>query len=169
MSLATLCSLADIADQLSLTVLKVSDDSFMAVIQPSLKLAEKYPQLASPLQVQASAAALDAEVANAIQTYQPALKSAVSNLSQIEQELKEAQKSARDKAKNRTTSPATPAGATGTTTSAAKPSTPMQPISSAPPELPDLFSVATDSPEQGRSTRVLTDDLDELPLPDLEG
>ena len=141
MSFATLCALAAIADKASITVLKINDASYMAVIQPSIKLAEKYPQLASALQVTAPPDQLGAEVEKAITHYRPVLETAISNLSAIEQELQDAQKAAREKGKTKTTPAKAPAA--GTTTSVAKPGEPMAKVaSSSKPAPPDLFGGA---------------------------
>lgn len=151
MSFATLCSLAAVADQVSVTILKVNDTAFMAVIQPSLKLSEKYPQLASPVQVTAPADTLDAEVANAITSYRPALESAINNIAQIEGELQAAQQAARDKHKPK--GGASKPSASGTTTSASKPASPMTKVATpAPPGPPDLFGAAPSPAPQGQSS-----------------
>ena len=141
MSFQTLCDLAAIADQVKVTVLKVNDTQFMAVLEPSIKLAEKYPQLASPLQITATAADMDGEVTNAVTAYAPVLQAATSNFQQLEDELKAAQASAKDKKKPIV--PGKPAGA-GTTTSVAKPTTPMATVNKSPAP-PDLFNLSTKS------------------------
>lgn len=134
MSFLKLSELAQVAD-LNIHVQKITDASFMVVIQPSIKLAEKYPQLASPLQVIAAPQDLDREVMTALTAYTPVLSQAVNNIQEITDAMEAATKAAREKSKPKTgTTPAT-------TASAAKPMQVVKPGVAKPPPLPDLFAM----------------------------
>lgn len=157
MSFEKLAELATAADSITLHVQKITDTSFMVVIQPSLKLAEKYPQLASPLQVIAAPKDLDREVVAALTQYTPVLQQATSNISDIEKAVDEAAKAAKEKLKPK----AKPATAT---TSASTPK-PMEKTTEqttgAPPNL-DLFNVG-ESPEAEASAGSNSGDDGDLP------
>lgn len=165
MSFKTLCDLAACADNVSVSVLKINDNLFQVVIQPSIKLAAKYPQLGSPLMIQAPPDALDSEVEKAMASFKPMLECAMSNLDQIQKDLDEAQKAAREKAKKPTVQ-VKPSSTSGTATNGVKPTAPMQKLESPP----DLFG-PTESPltaSNGESEEVLTTGDDEYDLPSLE-
>jgi hypothetical protein len=133
-------------------------------------LAKKYPQLASPLQITATAAEMDGEVTKAVTAYAPVLQAAASNFQQLEDELKAAQASAKEKKKPSV--PGKPAGA-GTTTSVTQPTTPMATVNK-PAAPPDLFNMSNTSAPASGGTPAATliegnDDLDtDGDLPPLE-
>lgn len=165
MSFQTLCGLAAIADKVQVTVIKVTDTTFQAILAPSLKLAAKYPQLANPLQVLATADEMDAEVSKALTTYVPMLQEATSNLAQIQEALDQAKKDA--KAKPAVKVPAAIAKGT-VTTNGAKPTTPML---QAPPDLFSSSDPSSSGPTSTGSTSsspVNLDEDDETLLPELE-
>lgn len=141
MSFLKLSELAQVADSITVHVQKITDTSFMVVIQPSIKLAEKYPQLASPLQVIAAPQDLDREVTAALTEFTPVLRQATSNIREITDALEAATKAAREQNKPKVKPATTPT----TSASAAKP---MQTANAAPPP-PDLFAMGNTSDDAG--------------------
>lgn len=135
MSFLKLTELAQVADSIAVHVQKITDISYMVVIQPSIKLAEKYPQLTSPLQVIAAPQDLDREVMAALTEFTPALRQASSNIQEITDALEAATKAAREQQKNKGKTAPT------TTASAAKPMQVAKPGVVIPPPLPDLFAI----------------------------
>lgn len=83
-----LCELAAQADDIKFTLLKVDNDQFMVVVQPSTKLAKTYPAFASPLQVIETADKLEAELYAALTAYVPALTDVASNINAVVNGLK---------------------------------------------------------------------------------
>ncbi len=158
MSFLKLSELAQVAD-VNIHVQKITDTSFMVVVQPSIKLAEKYPQLANPLQVIAAPQDLDREVMAALTVYTPVLSQAVSNIQEITDAMEAATKAARE-AKTKPKTGTTPT----TTASAAKPMQVVKPApAKAPP--PDLFAMGD---EPAASTEPDSDELDDDELAPLE-
>jgi PRTRC genetic system protein E len=110
MSLQALCAVAAKAGNVELRILKMDNGQFMAFITPSKEIAKEYPQLASPLQIVASAEAMDAEVAKAIEQYVPVLSDAMSNIAEVTAQIQAAKEAARQKTvKPKGIAPATPA------------------------------------------------------------
>lgn len=144
MSFLKLSELAKVADSITVHVQKITDASFMVVIQPSIKLAEKYPQLASPLQVIAAPQDLDREVMAALTEFTPILSQATSNIRDITEALEAATKAAREQGKTKVKPATTP-------TTTASPAKPMQTATVATPPPPDLFAMGNTSADAGSS------------------
>lgn len=142
MSFLKLTELAQVADSITVHVQKITDTSFMVVIQPSSKLAEKYPQLASPLQVIAAPQDLDQEVMAALTAYTPVLRQASSNIQEITDAMEAATKAARELQKNKGKTTPT------TTASTAKPMQVVKPGVVTPPPPPDLFAMGDQPAEE---------------------
>lgn len=177
MSFKTLCGLAAVASNVQVNVLKINDNLFQAVIQPDFELAKDYPQLSSPLMVQAPADELDSEVHKALTEFTPALQSAVSNLAELQSNLAASVKEAKDALakkndakKNGAAKVVPPAGTT--TTNGATPSA-LTPVKTGKPQLdspPDLFDRVepTLSESQTGAQTPGEEDLEDFQLPDLE-
>lgn len=174
MTFKTLCGLAAVAQSVQVHVLQIGENSFQAVIQPSLELAKEYPQLASPLMVQSTAELMDEEVNKALTEFTPELKSAVSNITSVKESLAAATKAAQEELAKKNAAKAKPGvsaktvpPAAGTTTSVSK-ATQLVTVKPTPSAPPDLFGEIPEITSSAGQLPAGTGELDEIEFDPLE-